>query len=132
MGMLQTNTTAANPIISSDIILSIFRGFRGRAWRFFNRARERGTQLRMTMSPGGFVISTVSTLQASLALLHLEGLVHDDCGMTRPGGFPRRGVVASSNMETARRYFDRVGVAIAAGARHREAAAPNQLLEAGV
>src|SRR5712691_6767227 len=52
--------------------------------------------------------------------------------MTWPGGFPRRGGVASSNMETARRYFDRVGVAIAAGAKHREAPAPNQLLETGV
>src|SRR2546425_1103304 len=127
MGMLQTNTTAANPIISSDIILSLFRGFRGRAWRFFNRAHERGTQLRMTMFPGGFVISTVSTLQPSLVLLPLWGLVHDDWGMPRPGVFPGRGVVATSNMKPARRYFDRVGVAIAAGARHREAAAPNQL-----
>ena len=71
MGMLQTNTTAANPIISSDIILSLFRGFRGRAWRFFNRAHERGTQVRMTMFPGGFVIAQFSPLYASLALLHL-------------------------------------------------------------
>src|SRR3989442_15056102 len=54
--------TAANPIISSDIILSLFRGFRGRAWRFFNRAHERGTQVRMTMFPGGFVIAQVSPL----------------------------------------------------------------------